>query len=238
VDLQETLGTYMRRRLAQHGVDNYMGVTMSKFPEDLRTYEHFMWEMRANVVVELGVQTGGATRWFRDRLTALGGGTVVAVDINPNPGLPEDVKFIQADVRDPALPDLVAGLLPAGSRPFVVEDTAHTYETTLAALEGFHRFVPSGGYMVIEDGVVDIDDLRISQDWPRGVQPAVTDWLATHPAFSRVDPLYGVTCHPGGFLQADREPGGKSRRRFGWGRSTDTDDRLHALRAAATASGA
>lgn len=193
----------MRRRLATHFTDTYMGVPILKFPENLRTYEHFMWDMHANAVIELGMQAGGSTLWFRSRLAALGGGTVIAIDINPSPRLPADVIFIQGDVRDRSLPKLVATHLPSGSRPFIVEDTAHTYETTWAALDGFHAFVPPGGYIVVEDTVVDIDELRIDDHWRRGVQPAITDWLSKHPQFTRVSPLYGVTCHPGGFLRRD-----------------------------------
>ena len=203
MDLQETVGSYVRRRLALHSRDTYRGVPISKFPEDLRTYEHFMWDMRADAVIELGVQAGGSTLWFRDRLLSFGGGTIVAVDVLPNPDLPADVTFIQGDVRDPSLPELVAARLPPGARPFVVEDTAHTYETTLAALDGFHGFVPPGGYMVVEDAVVDIDELRSHDDWPRGVEPAIAGWLSGHPEFSRIDAPYGVTCHPGGFLRRE-----------------------------------
>src|SRR5256885_3262825 len=54
--------------------------------------------------------------------------------------LPIYVRFVQADVRDPELPRMVSQLLSEGARPFIVEDTAHTYETTFAALNGFHRF--------------------------------------------------------------------------------------------------
>ena len=56
---------------------------------------------------------------------------------------------------------------------FVVEDSAHTYETTLAALGSFARFVPQGGFFVVEDGCVDIEEMRLAPDWPRGVLPAM-----------------------------------------------------------------
>src|SRR5262249_25760969 len=58
------------------------------------------------------------------------------------------------------------------------------------------------GYFVVEDGVVDDDALRISDDWPRGVRQALEHWLAGNPRFGRVPPPYIVTCHPGGFLRA------------------------------------
>src|SRR5262249_54997363 len=156
-----TLRSYVRERLRLVFQDSYQGVPMLKFPEDLRAYERFMWEMSANAVIELGVGAGGSTRWFRDRLLALSSGrswkrrrsrsVVVAVDVNPSPGLPADVIYVQGDVRDTTLPARVAALLPDGARPFIVEDTAHTYETTMAALVGFSPLVPEGGYFVVED---------------------------------------------------------------------------------------
>lgn len=55
-----------------------------------------------------------------------------------------------------------------------------------------------------EDGIVDIEELRIHPRSPRGVLPAINDWLAHEGTdFSvRSDmELYGVTAHPAGFLQ-------------------------------------
>lgn len=206
-----TLLDYWRRRLQGHVNDTYMGLGMQKFPEDLRMYEHLMYEMKADTVIELGVLHGGSTLWFRDRLWNLArygvieDAVVIAVDIRPNPGLPRDIIYIQGDIMDPYLPDAVAELLPPNARPFVVEDTAHLYGTTTAALEGFSRFVPPGGFYVVEDTVVDVEELRISSYWPRGVKQAIGDWLHTDQGMDfvvRYDlERYGVTCHPGGFLQ-------------------------------------
>jgi len=115
------------------------------------------------------------------------------------------IQLLRGDVRDPDLPRQVAELLPSNACPFVIEDSAHTYDATWAALEGFAGFVPPGGYFVVEDGCVDVEPMRLSADWPRGVLPALTDWLAT-PAGSAFESrrdleMYGVTCHPKGFLQ-------------------------------------
>ena len=122
-----------------------------------------------------------------------------------DPGMESTIKLLQGDVADPRLPDRVAELLPANARPFVIEDSGHTYVTTFAALEGFARFVPAGGFLIVEDGCVDIEPMRLSPYWPRGVLPALTDWLATPAgsAFrSRRDlEMYGLSCHPRGFLQ-------------------------------------
>jgi cephalosporin hydroxylase len=87
----------------------------------------------------------------------------------------------------------------------VVEDSAHVYDTTLAALRGFADMVPVGGYFVVEDGCVDVEEMRLDEFWPRGVLPAIADWRRTPEGkrfrVRRDLELYGMSCHPGGFLQ-------------------------------------
>lgn len=221
VELDETVQAYWLRRAAQHTQDWYAGLRISKFPEDLRVYEHLIWTTRSEVVIELGCQFGGSTLWFRDRLRTaarygrIPSGLVIAVDLDTeaartglggaDPGFEEDVALVQGDVCDPDLPERVGPLVPEGARCLVIEDSAHTYETTIAALRGFAQFVPEGGFFVVEDGCVDIDEMRVASEWPRGVLPAVTDWLQSEQGRCfeprRDLELYGLSCHPRGFLQ-------------------------------------
>lgn len=220
VDLKATARQFWLARAAQHTTDSYAGVRMEKFPEDLRTYEHLLWQTRANVVIEIGTRFGGSALWFRDRLQTMraygriDSARVISIDIDheqavtavaaADPGYAQTITFLEADVCDQALPDLVAQQLPADANCFVVEDSAHVYETTHAALLGFARFVPVGGYLVVEDGCVDIDDMRLDDAWPRGVLPALEDWLASPDGqdfqVQRDLELYGMSCHPSGFL--------------------------------------
>jgi len=226
VDLHETVQDYWHRRAAQHVLDSYHGVGMSKFPEDLRVYEHLLWQMQPDVVIELGTHLGGSALWFADQLRGLAhyGGPptplVISIDLDTTVArhnlaaldatYAERVMLIEGDVTDPTLPGRVEQVLPRDARCFVVEDSAHTYVTTRAALDGFARFVPPAGFFVVEDGCVDIEEMRTDRAWPRGVLPALNDWLQTDDgrAFSvRQDlEVYGVSCHPGGFLQRTRTP--------------------------------
>jgi cephalosporin hydroxylase len=217
--IDEPMRAYWADRLRQHTTDSYAGVPMSKFPEDLRTYEHLIWHDRPDTVVELGVHVGGSVLWFRDRLRALrsygrsGDVRVIGVDrdlraarerlADTDPRYTDSIHLVEGDLSDPrtvqTVRDLVAG------RCLVIEDSAHEYATTAAALHNYAPLVHVGGFFVVEDGCVDLDDRRIDPDWPRGVLPALADWLVTEPgrAFTvRQDlELYGMTCHPGGFLQ-------------------------------------
>jgi cephalosporin hydroxylase len=226
VSLDETLQTYWLDRARQHLADTYAGVRISKFPEDLRTYEHLLWSSRANVVVELGSQLGGAALWFRDRLQTMARyrritqPLVISIDISileaqealavADPEYAEAIRLVEGDVRDPDLPDRVSRLMPPGACCMVIEDSAHTYDTTSAALKGFASFVPINGYFVVEDGCVDVEPMRLSGSWPRGVLPALDDWLLTAEGaqfvVKRDLELYGLSCHPSGFLQRIAAP--------------------------------
>jgi cephalosporin hydroxylase len=221
IELAEDVRTYWLDRARQHTSDSYAGVRISKFPEDLRVFEHLMWLSRASAVIEIGAQYGGSTLWFRDRLQTMmhygriAGGRVISIELNvaaaeeqiaaADPSYANTITLVEADVRDAELPARVAELVPDGARCLVVEDSAHTYETTAAALRGFARFVPMGGYFVVEDGCVDVEEMRLSEDWPRGVLPAMRDWLATAEGAKftvrRDLERYGLSCHPQGFLQ-------------------------------------
>jgi cephalosporin hydroxylase len=221
LDLKAKARKFWLARAQQHTTDSYAGLPMEKFPEDLRTYEHLLWQTRADTVLEIGTRFGGSALWFRDRLRTMqaygriGNARVITIDLDQkeavarvqaaDDGYEETITFLEADVRDPALPEQVARTLSPDARCFVVEDSAHVYETTYAALDGFARFVPPGGHLVVEDGCVDIEEMRLGDFWPRGVLPAVADWLSTPGggAFRvrRDLELYGMSCHPGGFLQ-------------------------------------
>ena len=216
------LRDYWLARAAQHTHDTYAGVPLFKFPEDLRTYEHLLWADGTDTVIEIGTSAGGSALWFRDRLeTARRYGRigrrprVISVDAShdsarehlarADPRWAKTIQLVDGDVRDPATADAVAALVGDGARCLVVEDSAHEYDTTMAALTGFARFVPPQGFFVVEDGCVDVEALRLDDAWPRGVLPALHDWLDTPQGreftVRRNLELYGISCHPEGFLQ-------------------------------------
>jgi cephalosporin hydroxylase len=211
-------------REAQHVKDVYAGVRIQKMPEDLRVYEHLLWISRADTVIELGTNHGGSTLWFRDRLAVLATiygriarPQVISIDRDHTKarkaiGDPPGITLLTADLKDKDLSDRVSALLEPGARCLVVEDTLHAYETTRSALDGFARFVPVGGFFVVEDGIVDVPDLRPDKDLPRGVLPAIDDFLATGAGAGfrvrRDLERYGLTCFPGGYLERISPPAG------------------------------
>ncbi len=227
-DLSESFGSYWRRRADHHSNDSWAGVPMSKFPEDLRTYQHLLWESRADTVIEVGTKWGGSLLWFRDQLRTnasygrIASPAVVGLDLitgpaettldRADPTWREQITLIEGDMNEAATLSRIRAALPADARCLIVEDSAHTGETTRAALDALSPLVPTGGYFVVEDGIVDVPEVHpepplIIQTGIRtgGVLAAIDEWLQTDQgAEFKLRPdleLYGITSNPGGFLQ-------------------------------------
>src|SRR5919108_970282 len=142
LDLDTPVRDLWRTRLGTLLFDSYAGVPLRKLPEDLRVYEHLLWAGRIDSVIELGTAHGGSALWFRDRMRSFqehgrcAGSLVISVDLdlslareNVQPG----IELIEADMRDPTLPERVEAVLPHGARRLVVEGGPPTYEGTTAA---------------------------------------------------------------------------------------------------------
>jgi cephalosporin hydroxylase len=222
VELSDPVRNLWFQRILQALTETYMGISLLKLPEDLRVYEHLLWTSRANVVIELGAKVGGSALWFRDRLAALAAcgriesPRVISIDRrtvpaetaldSADPNWRDSITLLNGDVRDAGLLEEVRRLLPSGARCLVSEDTAHTYETTLAALRNFSELVPVGSFFVVEDGAVDVEEMRPPR-WehrPRGVIPALHEWLADEGQNFRVRrdlELYGLSSNVEGYLE-------------------------------------
>lgn len=194
----DSLDTYWRKRLEGHTSDRYRGYGLVKFPEDLRTYQHVIEETTPEVIVELGTASGGSAIWFADQLQVLcGWGSVITVDLNVAEAKDPRISFVVGDLRT-VFGDVQR--LVAGRRTMVVDDSAHTFEVTLAALRTYAPLVTKGCYFVVEDTIVDTD---LSIWVTSGAGKAVDAFLAEEPRFERRDrDTYGITMHMGGWLEA------------------------------------
>jgi cephalosporin hydroxylase len=211
-------------RVALHFHDAYAGIPMTKFPEDLRLYEHLLWESTPNVVIEVGVHHGASALWFRDRLATLerygrsAQTRVIGIDVDiaaakrnldhADPSWAQRIHLLEGDICDDRTVARALALVPDDAQCLVIEDSAHEYDTTSASLRGLAQVVAPGGFFVVEDGCVDIEAMRLAPDWPRGVQRAMSEWLGSSAGRDFVQrrdlEIYGITCHPGGFLQRRR----------------------------------
>ena len=133
------------------------------------------------------VLSGSATAFAHSKVAAIRDPGVISIDVDiqsapravarVDPSC-ELLTLLEANVLDKYLPSLVERHLPADAVCLVIEDTAHTGETTAAALRGFSRFVRPGGFFVVEDGWSN-GKMRVDSEWPREVIPVILDFLSS-----------------------------------------------------------
>ena len=212
-------------QVIQHHQETYRKIGIGKFPQDLWSYEKLLDASSPEVIIEIGINEGGFTQWLHDRLLttyAFDGlrrpRTVIGLDLdirnaqrnlspllnNPVDGV--EIVLIECDLLNSSLLEknkkTIASII--NNRPLlIIEDSGHSYETTMASLNSFSELVKPGEWFVVEDTCVDIDELRECSSWPRGALVATNEFLEDHDDFERTNfnHTYSITCHPYGFLR-------------------------------------
>lgn len=185
---------------------HYMGIHTFRSPFDTWIYQELITEQKPDVIIEVGVAHGGQTLWLAHLCDALGHGRVIGIDVGVTqidtrvPKHPR-VTIVQGDA--PKVVDKVtAAGAKVGLKTLVIEDSAHTYENTLAVLTAYSPFVHVGGYIIVEDTICH-HGLEVG---PKpGPMEAVDAWLEGARHFARDserEPV--ITWNPGGYLRRVR----------------------------------
>ncbi len=166
-------------QLATHAY-TYRGVPLIKNPFDFALYSLLLWRSKPRTIIELGSKSGGSALWLADLLNAFGlDGHVYSLDIVPVKDLSHPrITFMEGDGRhlEKSLSD---GLMQNMQRPLlVIEDTDHTYETSLATLRFFASWLHAEEYIVIEDGI--LSDMQSPAGGLCGPHRAIQEFLSEH----------------------------------------------------------
>jgi cephalosporin hydroxylase len=134
----------------------YFGVPTLKNPLDAWIYQEIVYEMKPDVIVEIGNRHGGSALLFAHLCDILNKGRVIGVDLDHDT-VPDRVKthpritFLDGDACRSA--ERVEGLIAKDERVLIVEDSAHTYDNTLNVLRRYSHLVRMGDYFIVEDSV-------------------------------------------------------------------------------------
>jgi cephalosporin hydroxylase len=203
VPLREVLPRLQQRFLTR---TSYFGVPTWKNPLDLWVYQELLYEQRPDVIVEVGNRYGGSTLALAHLCDLMGHGRIVGIDLSHDsvpPQAREHPRITWVDGDACAVFDQVANLLDPGSSVVVIEDSAHTYDNTLAVLRSYSQLVKPGYSFIVEDGLLG-HGLDMG---PRpGPYEAVETFVAEHPDFAieRDRESMLLTWCPKGFLRRIR----------------------------------
>ena len=141
----------------------WMGHRILKNPLDCWIYQEILWDVRPEIVVEIGSLDGGSTLFFCHVLDLLGGGEVISVDVDRSPYAAQHPRLtdITGDSSEPAIVSQV-GQRCAGRTALVVHDSNHNRDAVLRDLRLYSPFVSIGSYFIVEDGIMDVIDPGVS----------------------------------------------------------------------------
>lgn len=185
---------------------HYFGVQTLKNPFDVWVYNEIIFEIKPDVIVEIGNKNGGSTLAMAHILDAIGKGRIIGVDLSHAtvPTIVTDhprISLIESDGVK-AFEQVQAQIKPEDI-VLVIEDSSHTYHNTLAVLRTYGGLVSEDSYFIVEDSII---QHGLDAGPTIGPFEAIHDFLAENNDFY-IDvskEKYIITWNPDGFLKKSK----------------------------------
>jgi cephalosporin hydroxylase len=198
---------YHEREIAL-GACHWMGVPAFKNPLDAWIYQEIIWEVRPEVIVEIGSAHGGSTLYLAHLLDLIGQGEVISVDCDRSVFQASHPRII-AITGDSLAPEVVGAVARrcAGRSVLVIHDGDHARAQVLRDLMAYAPLVSLNSYCIVEDGIIDLfgpnDGIGAVREGPL---VAIGQFLQASGQFAidRSRERYLLTYNPHGFLKRVR----------------------------------
>lgn len=189
---------------------SYFGVRAQKNPLDAWVYQEILYEMRPDVVIEIGNANGGGALYLAHLCDLLGKGRVIGIDLSHRQ-VPDEVKahpritFIDGDACERF--DEVSRMIGGDETVLVIEDSSHTYANTLNVLRLYSQLTRPGDYFIVEDSICR-HGLPVGPD--PGPYEAIDDFVQENPEFEidRTRERFLITWNPKGYLRRRQRDAG------------------------------
>ena len=164
-----------------HHEITYRGIKAIKCPFDYVMYQMLIFELKPDLIIEIGTNKGGTALYFADLMEIIGHGEVHTIDIlkdyaapilNSNPRIKQFTDGYQ---------NYDMNLVKKFKNILVIEDGSHTYEDTIGAIIKFAPIVTKGSYLIVEDGI--ISELGMNKRFNGGPLKAIKEFLDSNSDF-------------------------------------------------------
>ena len=181
----------------------YKDVPIIKCPFDYVMYQMIFWEVKPDLIIEIGTNRGGSALYYADLLDIIGHGEVHTIDIDDvvSEQVKEHkrIKFFRRGYQNYDLKNA-----DGFKKILVIEDGSHTYEDVLGALNKFKDIVSEESYLIVEDGI--LDKLGWKKKYNGGPNKAIKKFIAEQNSYfidRKWCDLFGVnaTFNTNGFLK-------------------------------------
>lgn len=184
----------------------WRGRLAQKFPFDAWVYQEIIYELKPQLLIELGTFHGGGSQFFSDLMYLAGckDYLVVTVDIGPSPQhLEAPIRFIRGNDIDPQVVAEITSLAQDRAPVMAVLDSDHNKAHVYSQLILYSPLITIGSYIIVEDTLCDI--LRLAGCPPEGPLRGVEMFLKTDQGkkfeIDRTREQFIITFAPKGFLR-------------------------------------
>ena len=157
--------------LVMAGKCRWMGVQAMKNPLDSWIYQEIIYEVKPDIIIEIGSAQGGSTLYLANLLDIIGKGEVISVDIDRKQFNVKHPRITILTGDSSSLPIAQKVLkLCAGKTVMVIHDGDHHKPQILKDLAVYAPIVSKGSYLIVEDSIVDLlnigDGLGVAGNGP------------------------------------------------------------------------
>jgi cephalosporin hydroxylase len=157
-----------------HHATTYRGIEAIRCPFDYVIYQMILFEIKPDLVIELGTNSGGGALYIADLMNIIGNGIVHTIDIE------RYSKDIVAE--HPRIKLFTEGWqgydlseTTGYSTILVIDDASHMYKESYDALVKFAPLVSIGSYYIVEDGI--INKLGLKNKYEGGPLRAIRQFM-------------------------------------------------------------
>jgi cephalosporin hydroxylase len=136
-----------------HHEVTYRGVPAVRCPFDYVMYQMIINQVKPDLIIEIGTYMGGGALYMADLLNIMNKGMVHTIDRQKLSG---DMVWKHNRIKCFTDGWEKYDLKEAENYKtiLVIEDSAHTYENTIAVMKKFGPVVSKNSYFIIEDGII------------------------------------------------------------------------------------
>ena len=185
----------------------YKGIECLRSPIDAAIQARAIWDLEPATIIEIGSHHGASAIWMADTVNNYGRQTpIFSIDVKKPQVTDDRVTYIEGDVMDLGASFDAFDIWSAPRPWFVLEDSAHTYEACMAALEFLGQHMQKGEMLCMEDGIM--TELKgVAENYGGGPSKAIEDYDAANPGVFEVDEFYcdmfgpNATYAPNGYMR-------------------------------------
>lgn len=129
---------------------HWHGTPILKLPLDLWMYHEIIHETEPDYIIETGTADGGSAMFFASLFDLRKKGEIITIDINKCEAHHSRVTKLIGSSTDPKVVNEVKEIV-GEKKVMVILDSNHQKDHVLKEMHIYSKFVPRGGYMVVED---------------------------------------------------------------------------------------